>query len=83
MAKFVKCSSNKTTYRGYQISNDPVNIDLVIQISKGITQYYPDNKGVPSIIFKFNNSEKLEWVYDLKDEGSRDSDFEGLINSHK
>lgn len=76
MTKFIKSIVNCVDYKGQKFNNNPINIDLVTEVSKRRLKYYPDNEGIPSIYFK---GVDVEWVY-LKD-SDRDSEFETIINA--
>lgn len=75
MANFIKCSCEKTVYHGHEITNDPINIELVTQVSKFHKKWYPDNTGIPAL--KFHGIDKT-WVYE--NEQDRDDDYDKIVN---
>lgn len=80
MAFFIKPSIEKTTYlRGEKIINEPININVVTSILKSRTNWYPDNEGLPSILFRIMGNMTLSWVY--REEKDRDKDYERLLKS--
>lgn len=72
---FVHCSKKSTTGR-YANTNNPVNMSNVATFSAGKENYYPDNQGVPSIIFTIDGNLTVKWVYERYDVKLRDSDYE-------
>lgn len=74
MACFIKCGVSKTAYRGNQLVNSPVNINLCTYISKENYFQYPDNTGLPSI--RFHGCDVM-WVF--SDTASRDADFDKIL----
>mgnify|MGYP000327237363 CR=1 FL=1 len=77
---FVKCSCESTEYKGREIKNHPVNINLIVQVKKGKESWYPDNEGTPSIKFK-STVRDIVWVYASYQKRNRDEDYERIINS--
>lgn len=74
---FVKCSVEGVPYRrGETVVNDPVNLATVTHIEKLPYKWYPDNVGLPGIMFR---GPKVHWAY--KDEATRDADFERIANN--
>lgn len=83
---FAVCSTEEVMYQGSIIENHPVNLSLCYSIRKGQTAWYPDNDGIPSILFGIMNKDiSHKWVYQT--EALRDKDYnkllEGAINSNE
>jgi hypothetical protein len=78
MAKFIKCSCENTKYRGYDMHNSPINIELVTQVRKIKEAYYPDNDGTPAI--QFEGVDK-KWVYATNQEKQRDIDYDNIVSN--
>ena len=75
---FVECSVPSVRYlRGETVNNNPVNISLCTSIRKGQYRWYPDNEGLPSIVF---DGCEVKWVYNSAKE--RDLDFENIVKNH-
>lgn len=75
---FVKSSCEKTSYRGHKVENNPINLSLVTSIVKTRENWYPDNKGTPSI--KFQGID-ITWIYGIHQTEQRDLDYENLITN--
>lgn len=77
MAKFVCPTVSITKYlRGEIVENKPVNINLCKSISKDRFRWYPDNTGLPCLVF---HGCDVQWVY--KDEDVRDYDYNRIVNN--
>lgn len=57
-------------------TNDAVNLALVESITKGTLAWYPDNVGLPAIIFTYRSS-STKWAFDTKE--ARDRIYNSLI----
>ncbi len=57
------------------MKNDVVNLSLCKSISKGKFSWYPDNEGIPSIIFR---GTKIEWVFNNNQQ--RDTEFGRIVS---
>jgi len=77
MAKFIKCSCENAKYRGYEMHNSPINIELVTQVAKFQEKYYPDNIGTPAISF---HGIGKKWVYGENQVAQRDKDYEMIVS---
>ncbi|AIW03291.1 hypothetical protein CPT_Mater134 [Bacillus phage Mater] len=80
---FAVCSTEEVMYKGSIIENSPVNLSLCYSIKKAQNAWYPDNEGIPAIVFKVAGEENPhKWVYQTK--AMRDKDYnkllEGAIN---
>jgi hypothetical protein len=74
---FITCSLESLTYpRGIEVANSPVNLFWCKSIKKGRYRCYPDNEGLPSIIFKGCD---VEWVY--KSEEMRDEEYSRIVRN--
>jgi hypothetical protein len=71
---FIKPKIEQVRYRQYDLKNNPVNIDLCKELVKSTYAHYPDNEGIPSIIFKGCDA---EWKF--IDEKDRDEEYERII----
>lgn len=78
MAHFIKCSCEQTEYKGYDINNHPINIDLVSQVEMFQESYYPDNEGTPAIMFRGID---IKWVYAKTQKKQRDDDYNKIVNN--
>lgn len=78
MATFIKSSCENTVYKNTDITNDPINIDLVERVSKIKEKWYPDNEGTPAILFR---GLSYKWVYGKHQEKERDADYERIVNN--
>jgi len=78
MAKFINPSVAEIRYlRGEVITNHPVNIDLCVELIKTKEKWYPDNTGIPAILFKGCDA---KWCYEnIYD---RDRDYQTIIDAH-
>lgn len=76
MIRFVVSEIAEITYLwGEKIKNRPVNIGLCTSITKSRENWYPDNVGKPSMIFKGCNA---QWVFD--NEQDRDKEYERILS---
>lgn len=76
---FVRCSVSEVPYlRGEKVENDPVNLATVSRIQKLKYNWYPDNVGLPGIMFR-GPEPNIHWAY--RDEAMRDADFERIANN--
>lgn len=74
MAKFIVCPYLKVKYRDSELENNPVNIDLCTEMTKGVLAYYPDNIGKPTIEFKGCDA---RWVFNRVEE--RDTTLNNIL----
>lgn len=81
MANFIRCSCENTEYKSYKFKNSPINIELVMQVEKIVTNVYPDNEGTPAIAFHTNTELTKTWVYEKNQLAQRDSDYERIIST--
>jgi hypothetical protein len=79
MAKFIHCSVQKFRYFA-DAENHPINIDLVYMVKLWQNRVYPDNKGVPAIMFHFICGGHVIWQYPDA-EAARDKDYENIVNN--
>jgi len=70
MPYFQEPSVSSYKYHGYNETNDPVNLNMCQRISKSTHNYYPDNTGIPSIVFHGCDA---SWNYPKVED--RDKDF--------
>lgn len=74
---FIECSTPQINYlRGEIINNKPLNLANCISLEKKKFSWYPDNVGLPSISFYFQNKEEI-WVY--KSIQQRDADYQRIL----
>ena len=73
MPYFITCTNKATEYRSDVIVNHPVNLGLRKSIRKSTLKWYPDNTGVPSIIFSGCDT---EWAF--SSDKDRDTEFEKI-----
>jgi len=79
---FVSCSVDEITSRKYgPHENVVVNLDFVTTFSCDRTKYYPDNDGIPTIVFGLSHGGEITWLYDKDEEAQRDTDYELLIDA--
>lgn len=72
---FIECTVPSVVYRGTTQNNDPVNLTFCISITKGRLQYYTDNEGIPTIVFRGTS---VSWTY--KTEAERDADYDRIMD---
>lgn len=58
--------------------NRVVNFDLVQTLHKSRKSYYPDNDGIPTIVFSFGEKDRHDWYFDKGEEVLRDEIFDDL-----
>lgn len=56
-------------------TNRTINRELVISMERSRQHYYPDNEGIPTIIFWFGEKTKEIWYFDKGSEAFRDKVF--------
>jgi hypothetical protein len=59
--------------------NSPVNLSVIERIEKGRERYYPDNEGIPAIIFYRDGKNVYQWMFDKGEEQLRDKCFNRII----
>lgn len=85
MAKFVRCSCEETEQSNVKINNNPINIDLIVQIKKSENTWFPktpDSENIPAITFYAINGKYYEWVYAKNQINDRDNDYDNIINNN-
>lgn len=75
---FVESSVAKVQYRQAYKINRRINLCHCISVHKSQYKEYPDNQGIPSIVFSFSNGKQLEWRYSRSQESLRNKDFDNV-----
>lgn len=69
--KFLRPPKQRSSYPKYSDHvNKSVNILNVVSVSIGRQNYYPDNKGIPTVIFDFVGGGEHQWYLDTDNEAS-------------
>lgn len=68
--------------RGEIIVNNPVNIALCMQIRKGQHKWYPDNEGIPAIMFDMIDGTVLLWAFPKGEHVNRDTLYNNLLSEY-
>ena len=80
MAKFI--TTNKIpTSRYRNNTNKAINLDMCTTMHKVRYNTYPDNKGVPAIMFSMFSGVDEHWVFDRIED--RDSEFYDIVKGVK
>jgi hypothetical protein len=74
---FTKCTVDSVKYRSTAYPNSPVNLELCLCIEKRVHREYPDNKGIPSLVFRTASDHEVTWLF--RNETARDKEFERLL----
>ena len=80
MAKFIQCNTESVKYFDYEFKNSPVNIELVVFMSKDSYTIGDDTEGLPTITFGGN---VVVWRYERHGgEAMRDAQFEHILKDN-
>ena len=70
--KFIEPNIEKVRNHRYSShENKAINIYGVMSISKSHINHYPDNKGIPTLRFWFNENMSEDWYFDTEEERDR------------
>ena len=69
-------------YRSSTLTNNPINISLCESIQKSRLRYYPDNNGIPSLLFLFNKTsdeQSNDRRWNFRSEEDRDFAYDEIM----
>lgn len=76
---FIKCTNKDIENHKYgPHTNDHVNLEHVETFRKSRKNYYPDNEGIPIIVFNFVSKESVSWFYDKGEESIQEKDYKRI-----
>jgi len=74
MSNIVRPPKERSSYSKYSAhTNEAVNLDLVLTVTKAREAYYPDNEGIPVIRFWFGDKNYHQWYFDRGEESQIDN----------
>lgn len=79
---FIECPIKSITYlRNDKVENKAINLSMCTSIKKSRLHWYPDNSGIPSIKFFYNENDYNEWAFGWHQEKDRDAIYELIVNN--
>ena len=78
---FIECETPNLKYRrDSTVTNKPVNLSLVATFDKRKFAWYPDNDGLPGIVFfGVDGKEITHWAYES--ESVRDTQYQSITGN--